>query len=98
MKMKKTNLTYIRMKRLFLSFLTLLTMELSAQNVEQPAESADTLSQEQKELVFTFAEQFMWNYNTHSISVNYANRVQPRYKFQNSAISRGNYPEITAHQ
>ena len=61
MKMKKTNLTYIRMKRLFLSFLTLLTMGLSAQNVEQPAESADTLSQEQKELVFTFAEQFILN-------------------------------------
>lgn len=38
---------------------------------------------------------FMWNCNTHSISVNYANRVQPRHKFQISAISRGNYPEIT---
>lgn len=70
-------------------------MELSAQNVEQPAESADTLSQEQKELVFTFAEQFMWNCDIPSISANYTNRVQLRYKFQNRAVNRGIYPEKT---
>lgn len=49
------------MKQLLISFIVLLSMSVSAQNIEQNRESFESLSQEQREKVLHFAELHIWN-------------------------------------